>query len=126
MVNTNQKIQRAKHEIDANGMTLGRIATKAATFLRGKHKATFAPHIDAGDFVQIVNLSGVRFTGRKLETKLYQHHTGWPGGLRSEQLKTRWERNPELVLRDAVYGMLPKNKLRESMIKRLSVKRHSA
>lgn len=113
--------QRDRHTLDASGVTLGRVATQIAGFLRGKHKATFVPHIDCGDFVHVNNLSGVRFTGAKLEDKLIRHHTGYPGGLKSEKLGDRWKRNPELVLRDAVYNMLPSNALREGMLRRLTV-----
>jgi len=115
-------INRGKHEIDATGRAVGRIATEAAMVLRGKNKASFSPHIDGGDFVVINNASQVKFTGRKLVQKDYYHHTMYPGGLKTKSMKKVFEENPTEVLRRAVYGMLPKNRLRSEMMKRLTIK----
>ena len=116
-------INRAKQEINAEGMAVGRLATQVATFLRGKHKADFTPNIDAGDFVTITNASKVKFTGRKIEQKDYYHHTMYPGGLRRTPMKKVFEKDPTEVIKRAVYGMLPKNKLRSEMMKRLTIKK---
>lgn len=115
-------IVRKTIKIDASGRAVGRIATEVAILLRGKHKPDFAPHIDAGDFVQIVNAGKVKFTGKKLVQKDYYHHSMHPGGLGKTSMKKIFEAKPSEVVRRAVYGMLPKNNLRESMIKRLTVK----
>lgn len=117
-----QQIKRENHEIDAAGRAVGRIASEVALLLRGKNKPTFTPHIDAGDFVTVVNMSEVKFTGRKLVQRDYRKHTMHPGGLLRTAMKHVFEKNPAEVLRKAVYGMLPKNKLREEMIKRLIIK----
>lgn len=114
--------QRPVHEINADGMAVGRIATKAATLLRGKQKATFAAHIDDGDAVVIVNAARTSFTGRKLVQKDYRKHTMHPGGLKVTSMKKVFERDPADVFRRAVYGMLPKNKHREEYMKRLTIK----
>jgi large subunit ribosomal protein L13 len=115
-------IVRKTQKIDAEGQSVGRIAAQAATFLRGKHRASFTPNIDAGDFVHITNASRVKFTGNKLIQKDYYHHTTHPGGLRRTPMKKVFEKNPADVLKRAVYGMLPKNKQRDSMFKRLTIK----
>lgn len=109
------------HEIDAEGKVLGRLATQIATLLRGKHKATFQPHIDAGDVVVVRHVAGIKFTGQKIDQKVYHRHTGYPGGLRTKKLSTLFGENPAEVLRRAVYQMLPDNKLRKEMIKRLRI-----
>lgn len=106
--------------IDASGRTLGRIATEVAVLLRGKHKPTFTPNVDDGDFVHVTNLRGVRFTGSKFDQKDLIHHSHHPGGLKSERLSSRWERDPARVLREAVYNMLPANKLRDPALRRLT------
>lgn len=116
------EIQRAKHEIDATGKAVGRIATEVATLLRGKNKPTFAPNIDGGDFVTVVNAKEVVFTGKKLAQKDFYHHTLYPGGLKTTSLKKVFENDPTDVIRRAVMGMLPKNKLRNDMMKRLTIK----
>lgn len=113
-------INHTRSTIDANGMTLGRIASRAAILLRGKHKPSYTPNIDAGDFVHIENLRGVRFTGNKLVQHLHHHYSGYPGGLRSDQLGNRWAKNPERVVRTMVSGMLAPNRLRAKMIRRLT------
>lgn len=117
-----EKIERTMHEIDATGRAVGRIATEVAMILRGKNKPTFAPHIDAGDFVTVVNAGQVKFTGRKLAQKDYYHHTHYPGGLKRTPMKKVFDEDPGEVLRRAVFGMLPKNKLRNEMMKRLTIK----
>jgi large subunit ribosomal protein L13 len=114
-------IERQTIEIDATGKTVGRLATEIAMILRGKNKPTFAPHIDAGDFVKVTNAGQVKFTGRKLVQKDYYHHTMYPGGLRRTPMKKVFDNDPAEVLKRAVYGMLPKNSLREHMIKRLTI-----
>lgn len=115
-------IERERHEINASGKAVGRVAAEVARLLRGKNKVDFAPHIDAGDFVTILNAGQVKFTGRKLVQKDYYHHTRYPGGLRRTPMKSVFDQNPSTVLRRAVYGMLPKNKHRDQMIERLTIK----
>jgi large subunit ribosomal protein L13 len=117
-----KEIQRKKHEIDAEGRAPGRVATEVAMILRGKNKAEFAPHLDCGDFVTVVNAGKVKFTGRKLVQKDFYHHTMYPGGLRRTPMKKIFEKDPTEVIKRAVYGMLPKNKLRNEMMKRLTIK----
>jgi large subunit ribosomal protein L13 len=107
--------------VDAEGQVLGRLASQIAARLRGKHKPVFTPHVDTGDFVVVVNADKVRFTGRKLDQKVYYRHSNYPGGLKSETLKERLEKKPEEVVRDAVWGMLPKNRLGRTLIKKLKV-----
>ena len=115
-------IQRKTIEIDATNKAVGRIATEVATCLRGKHKPDFEPHIDAGDFVRVINASKVSFTGKKLVQKDYFHHTLYPGGLKKTSMKKVFESDPGEVIRRAVNGMLPKNSLRNGMMKRLTIK----
>ena len=112
-------MERETHKIDATGKVLGRLATQAAVLLRGKHKPDFAPHKDMGDFVVIKNVKNLKFTGKKMEQKKYFHHSDFLGGVRFVPLKKLFEESPAEVLIRAVYGMLPKNKLRPKMIKRL-------
>jgi len=100
---------------------LGRLATHAATLLRGKHKPTFAPHVDTGDFVIVVNAGKVALTGNKRQTKVAYRHSGYPGGLRSRTLREQLERRPTEVLRTAVKGMLPKNRLARQQITKLKI-----
>lgn len=115
-------IQRARHEIDAAGKPVGRIATQVAMMLRGKNKPSFSPNIDEGDFVTVTNAAQLRFTGKKLVQKDYYHHTQHPGGIKRTPMKKVFDAKPEEVLYRAVWGMLPKNKLRQDMIKRLTIK----
>jgi large subunit ribosomal protein L13 len=115
-------ITRQTHEIDASGRAPGRIATEVAMLLRGKNKADFTPHIDGGDFVTVVNAKEVVFTGKKLAQKDYYHHTMYPGGLRRTPMKKLFDEDPSEIIRRAVMGMLPKNKLRNEMMKRLTIK----
>lgn len=111
------------HEIDARGRVLGRLATEVATLLRGKHKVDFDYYKDQGDKVNILNVDKIKLTGKKLEQKVYYHHTGYPGGLKSENLSDVMVKDPAEVLRRAVFNMLPKNKLRQHMMKRLTFKK---
>jgi len=115
------EIERRWYVIDADGQTLGRLASKIAPILRGKHKPTFTPHLDCGDFVIVVNVEKVHVTGRKLDQKFYYRHSEYPGGLRSVNLRDQLERHPDRVLLSAVRGMLPKNKLGRQMIKKLKL-----
>jgi large subunit ribosomal protein L13 len=115
------EVERKWLLVDAEGQVLGRLASQIAARLRGKHKPVFTPHVDAGDFVVVVNADKVRFTGRKLDQKVYYRHSNYPGGLKSETLKERLEKKPEEVVRDAVWGMLPKNRLGRTLIKKLKV-----
>ena len=107
--------------VDAEGHALGRVATYVATLLRGKHRPTFTPFLDSGDHVIVLNASKIRWTGRKLEQKVYRHYTGYPGGLREKSARDSWQANPGEAVREAVFGMLPKNKLRDRMTNRLLV-----
>src|SRR5438309_2414266 len=114
-------IQREWRVVDADGATLGRVATQIATLLRGKHRAMFSPHLDTGDPVIVVNATKIKVTGKKLQDKLYIRHSGYPGGFRSENLEKLLARRPEEVIRRAVRGMLPQNRLGEQMIRKLHV-----
>ncbi|MCK4976376.1 MAG: 50S ribosomal protein L13 [Anaerolineales bacterium] len=107
--------------VDANDQNLGRLATKISTVLLGKHKPTFTPGVDTGDFVVVVNAERVRVTGNKLDDKMYYRHTGYPGGLKSITLRQQLAKHPERVLRSAVWGMLPHNKLGRRLIKKLKL-----
>jgi len=112
---------RATHEIDASEKPLGRLATQVAVLLRGKHKATFQPHIDAGDKVIVQNASKVKLTGQKLTQKVYHSYSGYPGGLKTQKLSQLMVKDPSEVIRRAVFQMLPDNRLRKEMIKRLEI-----
>ena len=114
-------VQRKWYIVDAEGKTLGRLATEIATVLRGKHKVTFTPHVDGGDFVVVVNAEKVVLTGKKLEQKMYRYHTGYVGGLKEIPYKEMMAKKPEEVVAHAVSGMLCKNKLRSRMMTRLRV-----
>lgn len=109
--------------IDATDQVLGRLATRAATLLNGKHKPGYAPFLVTGDHVVIVNADKVRLTGQKLDQKVYRRHTGYPGGLREIGARKMFETRPEKMIHNAVVGMLPKNKLRKQMARRLRVYR---
>jgi large subunit ribosomal protein L13 len=115
------EIERRWYVVDARDKTLGRLATQVAGVLRGKHKPTFSPHLDAGDFVIVVNAEKVRVTGKKLETKRYYRYSGYLGGQKSIVLSEQLKRHPERVLTHAVRGMLPKNRLGRAMLKKLKV-----
>lgn len=114
-------MERKTHTIDAAGKVLGRLATEIAILLRGKNKPDFVLNKDMGDFVIVKNFDKIKFTGKKFEQKIYYHHTGYLGGLKETPLKKLFEKNPAEVLKKAVFGMLPKNKLRARQIKRLTV-----
>ena len=115
------EIERDWYVVDAEGETLGRLASRIAPILKGKHKPIYTPHLDCGDFVIVVNAEKVRVTGRKLDQKFYHRHSGYPGGLRSISLRNQLDKHPERVLQAAIRGMLPKNKLGRRMIKKLKV-----
>ena len=114
-------VQRAWHVIDATDVVLGRLASQAATLLRGKHKPTFAPHMDMGDFVVIVNAEKVAVSGGKRTDKFIYHHSGYPGGLRQRTVGEMIDKHPDRLVEKAVQGMLPKNKLGRAMGKKLKV-----
>lgn len=116
------KIERKVHQIDATGQISGRLASQIATWLMGKNKATYLPNVDNGDKIEVINVHKMKFTGNKLEQKLYRHYSGYLGGLKEELLKKTFKENPAKVLWSAVYNMLPKNKLRDVRIKRLLIK----
>jgi len=118
---TPQTVQRSWFVVDATDQTVGRLATRIATVLRGKHKPTFANHVDTGDFVIVVNADKVSFTGRKLDQKMYYNYSGYIGGLRSRTAREVLARDPEHILRHAVKGMLPKNRLARQAISKLKV-----
>jgi len=114
-------IQRKWWVIDAADKTLGRVATQVAVLLKGKHKPTYTPHMDVGDYVIVVNAAKVRVTGNKLTQKIYYRHSQYPGGLKSTSLKRMLETHPTRVIEHAVKGMLPHNRLGAAMIKKLKV-----
>jgi len=117
------EIERKWFVVDADGQVLGRLASRLATILRGKHKPTFAPHMDVGDHVVVINAEKVHLTGRKLRDKVYRWHTGYIGGLREVPAETMLRTHPERVIEWAVSGMLPKTKLGRAMAKKLKVYR---
>ncbi|MGD2077444.1 MAG: 50S ribosomal protein L13 [Chloroflexota bacterium] len=114
-------VERGWHVVDAEGQTLGRLATTIATVLRGKHKPTYSPSVDTGDYVIVVNAEKIHVTGRRMDQKVYYRHSGYVGGLREISLRQQLEQRPERVISSAVRGMLPKNKLGRRMFKRLKV-----
>ncbi len=107
--------------IDAENLVLGRMASQVASMLRGKHKPCFTPHVDTGDYIIIVNADKIRFTGKKLDQKMYRHHTGYPGGLKEATARQMMAKKPEFVIKEAVRGMLPKGPLGYAMLKKLHV-----
>ncbi|OGZ33709.1 MAG: 50S ribosomal protein L13 [Candidatus Portnoybacteria bacterium RIFCSPLOWO2_12_FULL_39_9] len=111
----------SKHTIDASGKILGRLAVEAAVLLRGKNKPDFTPRLDTDNEITVINTDKIRVTGRKLKQKIYYRHSGYPGGIRARRLEEMLEKDSREVVRKAVYGMLPKNKLRDRMIKRLKL-----
>lgn len=115
------EIDKAWQVLDADGQTLGRLATQVATLLLGKHKPTYSPHLDMGDFVVVVNASRIKVTGNKLEDKLYYRHTGYVGGLKETPLADMLQKHPERVMELAVRGMLPRNKLARHQLRHLKV-----
>ena len=116
-----ETVNRNWYVIDAENLPLGRVATKAANLLRGKHKVTFTPHIDCGDYVIIINADKVKLTGNKLDQKMYYNHSGFPGGLRERNAKTMIEKYPVEMVERAVKGMLPHNRLGRATAKKLFV-----
>ena len=115
------KIERKWYVVDADGCTLGRLASGVASVLRGKNKPQFTPHVDTGDYVIIVNADKAVLTGKKLTQKYYRHHTGWVGGLKEVQYKTLMAEKPEFAMQLAVKGMLPKNRLAKVQLDRLRI-----
>jgi large subunit ribosomal protein L13 len=107
--------------IDANGQVLGRLATRIARRLIGKDKPSYTPFLDCGDHIVVINAEQVKLTGNKMDQKMYRHHSGWPGGLKEVSIRALMRRRPEEVIREAVLGMLPKNKLRARRAKKLRV-----
>ena len=116
-----ENVKRDWYVVDAQDVVLGRLATQIANVLRGKNKAFFTPSVDTGDFVIVVNAEKIALTGRKLDNKVYYHHTGFPGGLKEITAGKLLEKKPEDLIRKAVKGMLPKNKLARHMLKKLKV-----
>lgn len=116
-----ENLHRKWHLVDADGKTLGRLATRVAILLRGKNKPTFAPHQDTGDFVVVINAVKVSLTGKKWKEKIYTHHSGYPGGLKMTSAEKIKEKKPERLITMAVQGMLPKNRLGRKLIKKLKV-----
>ena len=115
------EIERRWHVVDAEGQTLGRLATRIADVLRGKDKPVYTPHVDTGDFVIVVNAEKIAVTGSKLDSKMYYRHSGYPGGLKHRTLRDQLERRPTEVLRKAVKGMLPRNRLGRAQLRKLKI-----
>ena len=115
------EIERKWYVVDAADQTLGRLAVQIANVLRGRHRPTFTPHVDTGDFVIVVNAERIRVTGRKAEKKVYQRYSGYPGGLREQNLSEMLEKYPDRVISIAVRGMLPRNRMRKRLMKKLKV-----
>jgi large subunit ribosomal protein L13 len=115
------EIARDWYLVDAEGQTLGRLATQIADRLRGKGKPQYTPHVDTGDFVVVVNAEKIRVTGKKLDEKMYYRHSGYPGGLKERPLREQLERRPTEVLRKAVKGMLPRNRLARQQLTKLKI-----
>lgn len=115
------EIDRKWHVVDAAGKPVGRLATEVATVLRGKHKPTYAPHVDNGDFVIVVNASQVHLSGNKEEQKIYKHYTGYANGLKEHKAAFIRERNPERIVHQAVWGMIPRTRQGRQVIRRLKI-----
>ena len=115
------EVDRKWHVLDAKGATLGRLASQAATLLRGKHKPTYTPNLDTGDHVIVINAQKVHLTGKKMKNKTYHHHTGYPGGLKSITAERLMEKKPTEVVNKAIRGMLPKTPLGKQMAKKLRI-----
>lgn len=120
-VTKREDVEREWYVVDASGQTLGRLATRVARVLRGKHKPIYSPSVDAGDYVIVVNAERIHVTGRKLDQKIYYRHTGYPGGLKEITLRNLLQKHPTRVIEHAVRGMLPKNRLGRRMFKKLKV-----
>ncbi len=116
-----EKVERKWLIVDATNQVVGRLSTKIASVLRGKHKPIYTPHVDTGDFVVVINAEKLVFTGKKLDDKVYYHHTGYMGGIKEINAKKLLEKNPEEIIRKAVKGMLPKNKLGRQMLSKLKI-----
>lgn len=116
-----QTVERDWFIVDAKDVILGRLATEIARRLRGKHKPEFTPHVDTGDYIVVINAEKIAVTGNKMQDKIYYHHTGYPGGIKSVNLRKLLETHPTRVIESAVKGMLPKNKLGRSMMKKLKI-----
>jgi len=116
-----EEVNRAWYIVDIEGVTLGRICSRIALVLRGKHKPDFTPHVDTGDYIIVINAEKVKLTGNKIEDKVYLSYSGYPGGQRSKSVKMLIEKRPRVVIESAVRGMLPKSKLGRAMIKKLFV-----
>lgn len=116
-----ETVQRDWYVVDATDKVLGRLATEIARRLRGKHKPVYTPHVDTGDYIVVVNAEKIAVTGNKEAGKIYHHHTGFPGGIRSQTLATVREKHPERILETAVKGMMPKNSLGRAMLKKLKI-----
>ena len=117
----NETLQRQWYVIDADGLVLGRLASQVASILRGKNKPTYTPHVDAGDHVIVINCDKIKLTGAKLDKKKYYYHTGYAGGIKEISYRRLMATKPEVALKEAVRGMLPKNKLGHAMLKKLKV-----
>jgi large subunit ribosomal protein L13 len=117
----NEDVEKKWYLFDAEGQVLGRLASEIAHVLRGKHKPIFSPHVDTGDFVVVVNAEKVKLTGNKREQKVYYHHTGYPGGIKSTTIEKLLAAKPDEVIKKAVRGMLPKNRLGRRVFKKLKV-----
>jgi len=115
------EIGREWFVVDAQGQTLGRLAARVATILRGKHKPIYTPHVDCGDYVIVVNAGKINVTGQKLDQKMYYRHSGYPGGLRQVSLRRQLQIHPDRIVETAVRGMLPKNRLGRKMFKKLKI-----
>ncbi len=115
------EVERHWYLVDATNKTLGRLSTEIASRLRGKHKPIYTPHVDTGDYIVVVNASKIRVTGNKMTDKVYYKHSGYIGNMKSMNLETMLEKNPERVIMKSVKGMLPKNKLGNAMLKKLRV-----
>ena len=116
-----QDVQRDWYVVDAQGLTLGRLATRIATILRGKHKPIYTPHVDCGDYVIVINAEQIHTTGQKLTQKIYYRHSNYPGGLKEVSLRDQLQKFPNRVLEAAVRGMLPKNRLGRQMFRKLKI-----
>ena len=116
-----EEVEHAWYVIDAADQTLGRLSTRIAKVLRGKHKATFTPHVDTGDYVVVINADKIKLTGNKLDQKTYHAYSGYPGGLRTRTARELLATYPERVIQSAVKGMLPKNRLNRQVFKKLKV-----
>ena len=116
-----ETVTRKWYVVDATGKTLGRLCTEIANRLRGKHKPEFTPHVDTGDYVVVVNAEKIVVTGNKATDKLYHHHSGYPGGIKSISFDKLLVKSPEMIIEKAVKGMMPKNKLSRAMLSKLKV-----